>query len=299
MNILGAQASSAVSGLGQQVQQAQEGASTAANLAAQNPRTPHVRIPQPQRFQGNRDGPKVLEWAHQATTYLRAAGMDQGENGVWHISNFFEGDAAVWWRLQCDKFEKGLAIAPTTWTQLKEQLVQQFQIFNHITDIRDQYSALRQTTSVSAYITKFRSIVVELPNEPEDHQVYQFLKGLKPEIQARTRTHKPRTLAEAMDIADEADRAQYHAYRGREHRQANHNHSRPAATGPTPMMIGTATSVPAPVTAVLAPHELQQLRQENRCFECRKHGHLAKDCPKRKKRRGAATRKGRRRQPEN
>ena len=291
---LGQQAGNAVTGLGQQVNQAQQGAQVAANLAAQNPRG--VRIPQPQRFKGNRDGPKVLEWAHQATTYLKAAGMDLGEAGVWHISNFFEGDAAVWWRLQCDKFDRGVAIAPASWAELKDQLVNQFRIFNHITDIRDQYSALRQTASVTAYITKFRSLVVELPNEPEEQQIYQFLKGLKPEIQARTRTHKPKTLAEAMDIADEADRANYHAYRGRDSRTANYGRAPPP--GPTPMVIGMATSTPAPVAAVLSPSELQRLRQENRCFECRKEGHLAKDCPKRKKRKGAQ-RTGRRRQPEN
>ena len=55
-------------------------------------------------------------------------------------------------------------------------------------------------------LRQFRALVVELLDESEEHQVYQFLKGLKPEIQARTRTHKPATLAIAMDIADKADR---------------------------------------------------------------------------------------------
>ena len=302
VNQLGQQASSAVTGLGQQVHQAQQGAQIAAGLATQNPRG--IRIPQPQRFKGNRDGPKVLEWAHQATTYLKAAGMDASEAGVWHISNFFEGDAAVWWRLQCDKYKTAPAEMPQTWEQLEKLLVAQFQIFNHVTDIRDQYSALRQTASVTAYIAKFRSLVVELPSEPEDQQIYQFLKGLKPEIQARTRTHKPKTLADAMDIADEADRANYHAYHGRDSRTASYGRSAPsygrsAPQGPTPMVLGAATAAaPARAAAILAPQELQRLRQQNRCFECRKEGHLAKDCPKRKQRKGAQ-RTGRRRQPEN
>ena len=36
----------------------------------------NVRIPQPQRFKGNRDGPRVLEWAHQATLGL----LSQADN---------------------------------------------------------------------------------------------------------------------------------------------------------------------------------------------------------------------------
>lgn len=293
---LRATAGGAYVGLGEQIGDAQRNAATAAQVAT-SAKTSTIRIPQPQRFKGNREGPKVLEWAHQATTYLKAAGMDQGTAGVWHISNFFDSDAAVWWRLQCDRFDRGELMAPTDWNQLKSALISQFQIFNHETDIRDQYSSLRQTASVSAYITKFRSLVVELPNEPEDHKIYQFLKGLKPEIQARTRTHKPKTLGAAMDIADEADRAHYHAYRGAA------TSTRSAAgtsrgTGPTPMQIGAI--VRGELNAILQPHELQRLRQENRCFECRKEGHLAKDCPKRKRRRkDARGGKGRRSLPSN
>ena len=298
VNQLGAQAGAAVTGLGQQVQQAQQGATMAAGLATRGAAS-GVRIPQPQRFKGNREGPKVLEWAHQATTYLKAAGLDQTEVGVWHISSFLEGDAAVWWRLQCDRIDRGAwgALMPANWDEFKRQLLEQFKIFNHVTDIRDQYTALRQTASVSAYITKFRSLVVELPEEPEEHQVYQFLKGLKPEIQARTRTHKPATLAMAMDIADEADRAHYHAYRGSAmpnrfvdplgySRPNLPDYSSPTPDTAVPMRIGAVT----PANAVLAPHELQRLRQEDRCFNCQERGHTSRDCPVRKKNRGDAQR---------
>ena len=94
-------------------------------------------------------------------------------------------------------------------------MAQQFQMFNHETDVRDRYYALRQTGNVSLYITRFRTLVIELEHEPEANKVYQFLKGLKPEIHARTRVLKPKTLTQAMDIADEADRANHHASKSR------------------------------------------------------------------------------------
>ena len=81
---------------------------------------------------------------------------------------------------------------------------------------------------------------MELDREPEQNQMYQFLKGLKPELQARTWPHKPATLATAMDIADEADRANYHAYRGststrgQGYTRTSHGGG---SSGPTPMEV--------------------------------------------------------------
>ena len=292
LQALTANTGNAVQGLSQQAQagfqKADEAQDAAKAAAAAKPASVPIRIPQPQRFKGVREGPKVLEWAHQATTYLRAAGIEDSPAGMWHITNFFDADAAVWWRLQCDRYDRGEAFAPADWRQLKEMLIKQFQIFNHVTDVRDQYHALRQTGSVSAYITRFRALVVELPDETESHQIYQFLKGLKPEIQARTRTHKPASLGEAMDIADEADRANYHAYRGTTSHRANvprtGGHS---SSGPAPMQLGAVGDFDLDVAAMqpaqlIPPHELQRLRQENRCFYCCKVGHAARDCNKKK-----------------
>ncbi len=242
-----------------------------------------MKTPYPPKYSGVREGPKILEWTHQASTYLRAVGLEHEERGVWHITAFLDGDAAVWWRLHCDKMRRGVATTIQTWDQLREMLLEQFEVFNHATDVRDRYQAVRQTSTVSAYITKFRSLVVELPNEPEENQIYQFLKGLKPEIQARTRTHKPNTLTTAMDIADEADRANYHAYGGgfrMPRREVGGSVRAASATGPAPMDIGAIGSADA-----------QRLRQENRCFYCRKTGHQSRECQKRRRdERGRAAR---------
>ena len=148
---------------------------------------------------------------------MRVLGLEDKERAVWHMSTLFDSDAAVWWRLQCDRMDKGDILKASHWNDLKQMLLDQFKVFDHKTDVKDRYQAIRQQTTVSAYINRFRALIVELP---DDDRVYQFLKGLKPEIQARIRTHKPVTLAQAMDIADEADRANYHAYgRGRDYSQ--------------------------------------------------------------------------------
>ena len=254
------------------IQAAQQAATTTAAVTGAAHAKPPFKPKRPPAFKGNQDGPKIQEWLLQAEVYLRAMGIENQESCVFHICSFLEADAAVWWRHYYTQMELGLVVKPTTWLDMKVLLSQQFQVFNHITEVRDRYYGLRQSGSVSTYITRFRALVVELPNEPEDSKIYNFLKGLKPEIQARTRTHKPQTLAQAMDIADEADRAQTHAHKhGVSYRQIPRPNG--GGAGPQPMQLGAISPSPA---------DLQQLRQRNACFYCRKQGHQARNCHKKK-----------------
>ena len=247
-----------------------------AEATATATRAAHVAKPpckpvRPQRFKGNQDGPKILEWLHQAELYLRAMNMEDQETAVFHISSFLEADAAVWWRHYYHQMEEELVSKPQNWADMRQLMSRQFQIFNHETEVRDRYQALRQTGPVGAYITRFRALVVELPGETEGSKVYQFLKGLKPEIQARTRTHKPHTLEHAMDIADEADRAHTHAHKG----------GTPSKVYPR----GNGGSSPQPMQlGAIAPsaYDLQKLRERNACFYCRRQGHQARDCKKKR-----------------
>ena len=47
-----------------------------------------LKPPKPSAFLGNDKGPKVLDWLHQAEMYLRAAGIENTEQGVYHITSF-------------------------------------------------------------------------------------------------------------------------------------------------------------------------------------------------------------------
>ena len=152
---------------------------------------PTVKPPQPPRFRGADKSPRILEWTHQAGQFLKSANLENHPTGVWHITNYLQEEAAVWWRLYCADVENGRSPAINTWVELKTIMLRRFSEVNRTVAIKDQYSNLRQTGSVRQYINKFRELVVELLSETEWDRVYQFLKGLKPAIQSNTCTHKP------------------------------------------------------------------------------------------------------------
>ena len=243
----------------------------------------HIKPVRPHRFKGNGDGPRIQDWLHQAEQYVKAAGIETGEKGVWHITSFLESDAAIWWRLYSTQAadEEGKAEPktkmPKEWNTLRTLMENTFREVNHDTDVRDRYIALRQTGTVAQYITRFRAAIVELPEETETSRIYWFLRGLKSEIQAQTRTHKPKTLMEAMDIADEADRASSRAYRGPRHGNFGPAKSIGGGSGPVPMQLGAIQT--ERVNAINRTDNMR-LRQQNRCFLCRKVGHRQNQCPR-------------------
>ena len=167
-------------------------------------------------------------------------------------------------------------------------MVERFQIFNHQVNVRDKYQALRQTTSVVKYINDFQAFVVELVEEPMESQIHQFLKGLKPSVQASTRTHKPTSLLQAMDIADEADRAAYHATKG--DTQGTKRDGKPSwkskfgksGAGNTNQQDGATLTLQLGA-ATLSSAEKQDCFKKNLFLLCKKPGHRARDCKSRRK----------------
>ena len=288
-------AARAANAANQEALRAQQVAIEAGNLAArinvppvgppssnqtQMPLIAPIKPPQPPRFKGVNKQPGILEWTYCAQSYLRAAGLENHEQGIWHIANFLEDDALAWWRLYSEGMDNGTRPRITTWAEMKRVMVDTFQIFNHETNLRDRYEALKQTGSVNEYIAAFRTIVIELEDEPQKARIYRFLKGLKPAIQAATRTHKPTTLEQAMDIADEADRSQLHAYGGRI------DTTKEEKNGVSTDLDGFTWPAPAPgpvpmeVNAVrLSAAERSRLMSEGRCFNCKQTGHMANECP--------------------
>ena len=279
------QASGALRQVSARVEQAGGAANAAGNIAqaahtAQAPRmlppVAPVKPPAPAKFSGLSKGPRVLEWTHQAETYLRAAGLESFETGVWHISIYFEEEVAMWWRLHCQKIKDGKADPVPDWATLKQLLIKHFTEVNRETAVRDEYTSLEQKGPVRDYISKFRSLVVELPDETEAQQLYQFIKGLKPDVALHTSGAHPATLERAMEMAASVDSA-----RRRNQGRGSRSYSAPVGdirtehhdSQPTPMEVGAV--------AVLTEAEKTRCIRDGLCFICKKPDHPARKCPRR------------------
>ena len=251
----------------------------AAQVAHQAPLAPPpvapVKPPAPAKFHGSSKGPRVLEWTHQAETYLRAAGLESFETGVWHISIYFEDEVAMWWRLHCQKIKDGKADPVQDWATLKGLLIRHFTEVNRETAVRDEYTSLEQKGPVRDYISKFRSLVVELTEETEAQQLYQFIKGLKPDVALHTSGAHPTTLERAMEIAASVDSAQRrNRGRGTRSYSAPPSDTRTEDHGnqPTPMDVGAMA---------LTEAEKNRCIRDGLCFICKKPDHAARKCPRR------------------
>ena len=241
-------------------------------VAPQASATPfNIKPPTPPKFRGAHKEPRILEWTHQAGQYLLSIGMAGSVQGVFHITSYLADDAATWWRLYCNRVERNEAPAVFNWWALRLVLLETFSEINRLTTIKDQFSSVQQTTSVQAYIAKFQSIVIELPEKSEADQVHQFLRGLKKGVQLHTRTHQPQTLAHAMRIADEADRAIYASGGGDKASfyVTDKKGGGSKSNGPSPMQVGAVS---------LSPDDKARALRDGLCFKCMKPGHAAREC---------------------
>ena len=113
----------------------------------------------------------------------------------------------------------------------------------------------------------FQALILDPTEKTEDDLVHKFLNGLKPRIQIFTRPHHPKTLDEAMTIADDIEASHYNINRhgGNQARSGYGAKGKDVDT----MRIGAVG---------LSPSEKQRVIVQGLCFKCLKPGHNAAEC---------------------
>ena len=160
--------------------------------------------PKPDKFQGDRSG-AASNWLHQMTLYLTLSGLLGTAQAVPHAVSFLIGAARTWWRTQ-----EASGSPPTTWTTFKAAFLEAFQTLDAERIARDNMENLRQRTSVTDYANQFSGLLLEVPHMHPADAIYQFVKGLKPQIRLHVELQRPSTVNDAMRLAEAADSALYY-----------------------------------------------------------------------------------------
>ena len=120
-----------------------------------------------------------------------------------------EGAVNSWVNAVLQDISTGRRPVFCTWAQLKEAMVQQFELVTKVEEARKQLRALRQIGRVANYIQKFQELQYRLPGMTDEEAFHTFLSGLQPHLQEHVGAHVQGDLEAAIAMAQRLE-----VYRG-------------------------------------------------------------------------------------
>jgi Retrotransposon gag protein len=216
--------------------------------------SPRYKPANPTSFNGNAD--TLKPWVRQVETHLQLSAISDPEMQFLVATQFLAAAPLTWVQTLRDV---------STWDALKAKMVTFYQPLHEELRARDALHSLRQRGSVDDYAKAFTLLVVKVPQMTLEEQLYNFIKGLKAQVQVSVALQSPTTLEEAKLLASSADGILY------QHRQYPGPTRFSPNTGSVPMELG-ATDLRR---KRLDPVEFDRRRLAALCFECGKLGHKA------------------------
>ena len=185
--------------------------------------------------------------------------------------SYFPGSAHEWW-LGYQQADEGRQV--TTWTQLQQALIGRFETLNKIKIARDKLPRWRQIKDVPGYNEYFQKILLDIPNITIEEQLDRCARGLKSYIWKELCTKEYNSLGELMKDAERVKTAHRRFGRTAPKIGQSEKSGPPKIIKPVPMDVGNIQ------LKKLTPVELDQCREEGRCFRCREKRHMANKCLK-------------------
>jgi Ty3 transposon capsid-like protein/Zinc knuckle len=227
--------------------------------------------PAPPSTFGGKIGESIDTWIFKIEQYATLNPMPV-EKQIPFAASYLTDNAATWWRYTFTELEK--KNEEWQWIDFTRHIRAQFRPISTEKAARNRLNNLRQTASVTNYVNLFKTTVLDIPSMSEEDRMDRFLRGLKPEIHERVALQGPNSLDEACSMAYTIDTIKYQARLT--------NHFRPSiatqnTNGVIPMEIDA-------IRTKLSEAERERLKQNGGCFFCRETGHIARNCPRKKKR---------------
>ena len=250
----------------------------------------NIKVEKPETYDG--DKARDLDtWLFQVQEHLDLSNIPMGGR-VAYAASLLRSNAALWWREACEANRR-----PGTWEDFCRAIRDQFRPEDYGRRGRDELATMRQYAreSVADFVYRFRATCLRVSDLSEAEKLDRFVRALVQEVRLQVELRGPNNFHEAAMFAERADAvitrvAGHNAQKaaplkqkwGYAQRQpvpmkTIGEHSAQGSGGPEPMELGTASR------RSLTKSEYDKLRAEKACFICRKPGHLARNCPMKKK----------------
>ena len=256
----------------------------------------NIKVEKPETYDG--DKARDLDtWLFQVREHLDLSTVPA--NGrVAYAASLLRSNAALWWREACEANRR-----PANWDEFCRQIRDQFRPEDYGRRGRDELAAMKQYAreNVADFVYRFRATCLRVPDLSEAEKLDRFVHALVQDIRLQVELRGPNDFHEAATFAERADAvitrvAGHNAQKSGPQKQKWGYAQRPPAQtqtsggqtaqssgGPEPMELGTAGR------RTLSRAEYEKLRAERACFICKKPGHLARNCPLKKKTSGNGT----------
>lgn len=162
--------------------------------AASRPAGP--RIPNPPLYDGR--AAALDDWLSALRQQFRwyDATMAADADRIRFAITYLKGPALDWWE------HLPSATAPATWAAMEAALRERFQPVTSAESTRAKLSTLSQgKASIHDYIATFRRLIVAVPDMGEADRLFQFTRGLAPNIATQLRVQGVATVDVAINMA--------------------------------------------------------------------------------------------------
>ncbi|KAJ9544324.1 hypothetical protein OSB04_024031 [Centaurea solstitialis] len=157
----------------------------------------------PKEFHGTEGAVGLLAWIEGMESVLHISKCLE-RNKVEYAACLLQGRALTWWNTQVQTRDRD-ATGQITWEDFKKMLKEEFCPRSEIQNLEAElWHHEMKGSDITTYTTRFHELAKLVPHlvTPEQNRVDRYVWGLSPEIRGGVTAADPKTLQEAVNLAN-------------------------------------------------------------------------------------------------